>query len=166
MFKSQLPEQTSISTVSIQKLSNIGIVFHRIWHQLNLQQNSLNYIPQQTNKLTFTDRFNVCINLYIAKLGHFSFLSISVTPLAQQLLIIKYNSCMDRSNCACSYVVQTLYFTNSNEELSSVQLPLTTISAAFARYPSTGSMIEPSVTPTTTCGQHESSLGAIRTGII
>ena len=24
------------------KLSNIGIIFHQIWHQLNLQQNSLN----------------------------------------------------------------------------------------------------------------------------
>ena len=57
---------------------------------------------------------------------------------------------------------KTAYLTNSNEELSSVQLPLTTISAIFARYPSTGSKTEPPVTPTTTCGQHESSLVAIK----
>ena len=61
---------------------------------------------------------------------------------------------------------KTAYLTNSNEELSSVQLPLTTISAIFARYPSTGSKIEPPVTPTTTCGQHESSLVAIKEYII
>ena len=36
------PGQISICTVSIQKLSNNGIVFHQIWHQLNLQQNFIN----------------------------------------------------------------------------------------------------------------------------
>ena len=37
-----VPGQISICTVSIQKLSNNGIVFHQIWHRLSPQQNFIN----------------------------------------------------------------------------------------------------------------------------